>query len=52
MRCHLIGSVMVERTQPATLCIMAAHMMLWSGFTMQPANVIEMHEHKGDFKEW
>jgi hypothetical protein len=19
---------------------------------MQPANVIEMHEHKGDFKEW
>jgi len=44
----------VLRTRPATQSITpsstAAHTMLWFGFTVL-GNVIETHEHNGDFKE-
>ena len=31
---------------------MRSHRACRCAFTMPPGNVIETHEHKGDFKEW
>jgi len=42
---------MQSRTQSDTQSIAAAHMMLRFAFMMRPGNVVETHEHKGEFKE-
>jgi hypothetical protein len=55
MRCHSVGSGTVNRIQPAmqsvTRSFSAAHTMLWIRVYDDAGNVIETHEHKGDFKE-
>jgi hypothetical protein len=38
--------------QSATQCTTAVHMMLVIRVYDAAGNVIETHEHKGDFKEW
>jgi len=42
----------VRRQRLTTPSFSAAHTMLSSAFTVEAGNVIETHEHKGDFKEW
>jgi hypothetical protein len=52
-----IRSAVVRRTNATSNAIGYAkftgvHMMPSLPFTMQPGNVIETHNHAGDFKEW
>ena len=55
MCCHSVGFYMASRMRPAmqsaTRTFAADHIMLRFAFTMQPGNVIETHEHAGEFKE-
>jgi hypothetical protein len=43
---------MANRTQSATRCTAANHMMAVIRVYNAAGNVIETHEHKGDFREW
>jgi hypothetical protein len=56
MRCHSVACGMAGHTQSATLLATrsstAAHMMPMIRVYDEAGNVIETHEHKGDFKEW
>jgi hypothetical protein len=53
MRCRSVGSGMAmpmpSRMQSATQCTAADHMIRLYD---DAGNVIETHEHNGDFKEW
>jgi hypothetical protein len=56
MRCHLVGCGMASQTQSATQFGYAkfrghSHGALIRVYD-EAGNVIETHEHKGDFKEW
>jgi hypothetical protein len=52
MRCHSAGCGMASRTQSTTQSFVAVHTMLVIRVYDEAGNVIGVHEHKGDFKEW
>jgi hypothetical protein len=51
MRCHSVGCGMASQTQSDTRCTAAAHIYAVIRVYDEAGNVIETHEHVGDFKD-